>query len=67
MKSFEKMNKSIPKRRVCSFLIIVSFSKIKMQFCAFICLVALARRQQSDLCGLWVKLPPVTTSLITQK
>jgi len=32
-----------------------------------ICQVASARRQQRDLCGLWVKLPPVTTSLSTQR
>jgi len=29
-----------------------------LQFCSFICQVASARRQWSDLCGLRVKLPP---------
>jgi len=33
----------------------------------FICQDTLTRRQQSGLCGLRVKLPPVTTSLTTQR
>jgi len=45
-----------------------------LQFCSFICQVASARWQRSDLCGLWVKLPLCylsqelsTTSQTTQK
>jgi len=37
------------------------------QFCSFICQVTLARKQRSDLFDLRVKLPPVTTSLTTQR
>jgi len=40
--------------------------KYSLQFCSFICQVASARRQRSDLFGLRVKLPPVTTILTTQ-
>jgi len=35
--------------------------------CSFICQGASTRRQQSDLFGLRVKLPPVITSLTTQR
>jgi len=38
-----------------------------LQFCSFICQVASAKRQWSDLCDLRVKLPPVITSLTTQR
>jgi len=34
--------------------------------CLFICQDVLARRLRSDLCGLRVKLPPVTISLTAQ-
>jgi len=36
---------------------------MSLQFCSFNCQVVSARRQRSDLCGLQVKLPLVTTSL----
>jgi len=39
----------------------------KFAVCSFICQGTSARRQRSDLCGLRVKLPSVTTSLITQR
>jgi len=35
--------------------------------CSFIHHSTSTRRLQSDLFGLWVKLPPVTTSLTTQR
>jgi len=31
--------------------------------CSFICQVASARKQWRDVCGLWIKLPSVTTCL----
>jgi len=45
-------------------VILFSFCSV----CSFICQVAsVRRRQQSDLYGLQVKLPPVTTSLTTER
>jgi len=35
--------------------------------CSFIRQGTSNRRQRSDLCGLWIKLPAITTSLATQK
>jgi len=40
---------------------------IDLPFSSFICQVASARRQRRDLFGFRVKLPPVTTSLTTQR
>jgi len=34
---------------------------------SFICQGTSTRRQRSALYGVWVELPPVTTSLITQR
>jgi len=44
----------------------VSFDQIRFRS-SFICQDTLTRRQWSDLCGLRVKLPTVTTSLTTQR
>jgi len=56
------------KQNIISFLFSTVFAILySSQFCSFICQVGLARRKQSDLCGLRVKLPPVTTSLTTQR
>jgi len=40
---------------------------VSCSFCSFIWLVALTRRQRSDLCDLRIKLPPIIMSLTTQK
>jgi len=38
-----------------------------MEFCSFICQIASTTRLRNDLCGLRVKLPPLTTSQTTQR
>jgi len=44
-----------------------SYMNGRFAVCSFICQVASARRQRSELFGLRVKLPPVTTRLTTQR
>jgi len=49
-----------------SLKILVKNECYTYKFFSFISQGALTRRQQSDLFGLCIKLPPVTTSLTTQ-
>jgi len=54
-------------RYICEDSAHISEHFMELSTCSFICQGTSTRRQRSDLFGLRVKLPPVTTNLTTQR